>query len=199
MEIEFVTAGAVEGEALSAIAAPVFENQTLGAAGEALDGASGGALSRAMASSRFAGEPDQILDLIAPAGLHASRVVLVGAGARGKLDGLAVERLAAGAYHAVKSSGVSTLELRLGDLDDDQAARAALGVRLAAYRFDRYRTKEKPEKKPSVAKVRIACSDPAAATAAFEPLAALGDAVTFARDLVSEPANILYPQEFASR
>ena len=199
MEIEFVLTGAVEGEALSAIAVPVFENQTLSAAGEALDGASGGALSRAIGSSRFTGEPDQVLDLVAPAGLHASRVLLAGAGARGKLDDLAVERLAAGAYHAVKSSGVSTLELRLGDLSDDQAARAAFGVRLAAYRFDRYRTKEKPEKKPSVAKVRISCSDPAAATAAFEPLAALGDAVIFARDLVSEPANILYPQEFARR
>ncbi|HEX4098247.1 MAG TPA: leucyl aminopeptidase [Caulobacteraceae bacterium] len=199
MEIEFVSPGPVQGEALSAIAAPVFENQTLSAAGEALDGASGGALSRAMASGRFTGEKDQTLDIVAPAGLHAARVVLVGAGARDKLDDLAIEGLAAGAYHAVKGSGVSTLELRLGDLTDAQAARAALGVRLAAYRFDRYRTKEKPEKKPSVTKVRIACTDPAAATAAFEPLAALGDAVSFARDLVSEPANILYPQEFARR
>jgi leucyl aminopeptidase len=199
MEIEFISPGPVQGEALSAIAAPVFENQTLSAAGEALDGASGGAVSRAMASGRFTGEKDQTLDIVAPAGMHAARVVLVGAGARDKLDDLAIEGLAAGAYHAVKRSGVSTLELRLGDLTDAQAARAALGVRLAAYRFDRYRTKEKPEKKPSVTKVRIACTDPAAATAAFEPLAALGDAVSFARDLVSEPANVLYPQEFARR
>ena len=199
MEIEFVSAGAIEGEPLSAIAAPVFENQTLSLAGEALDAVSGGALSRAMGPSRFTGEKDQTLDLLAPAGLHAARVVLVGAGAREKLDDLGVERLAAAAYHAVKTSGVSALELRLGDLGDAQAARAALGVRLAAYRFDRYRTKEKPERKPSVAKVRISCSDPAAATAAFEPLAALGDAVIFARDLVSEPANVLFPQEFARR
>jgi len=199
MEIEFVSSGAVEGEPLSAIAAPVFLNQTLTSAGEALDAASGGALSRAMGPSRFTGEKDQTLDLIAPAGLHASRVVLVGAGARETLDDLGVERLAAGAYHAVKTSGVSTLELRLGDLTEAQAARAALGVRLASYRFDRYRTKEKAEKKPSVVKVRIACADPAAATAAFEPLATLGDAVSFARDLVSEPANLLYPQEFARR
>ena len=199
MEIEFVSAGPVEGEALSAIAVPVFDNETLGDAGEALDGASGGALSRAMATSRFTGELDQTLDILAPAGLHASRVVLTGVGEREKLGDLGVERLAAAAYHAVKSSGVSTLELRLGDLSDAQAARAAFGVRLAAYRFDRYRTKEKPEKKPSVTKVRIVCGDPAAATAAFEPLAALGDAVSFARDLVSEPPNILYPEEFARR
>ena len=199
MQIEFVPAGPVEGEALSAIAVPAFENQTLGSAAEALDGASGGALSRAMGSSRFTGELDQTLDVVAPAGLHAARVVLTGAGALAKLDDLGAERLAAAAYHAVKSSGVPTLELRLGDLSDGQAARAALGIRLAAYRFDRYRTREKPEKKPSVTKVRIVCADPAAATAAFEQLAALGDGVSFARDLVSEPANILYPEEFAHR
>ena len=149
MDIEFVPVGPVEGEALSAIATPVFENQTLGDGGEALDGASGGALSRAMASGRFTGAADQILDIVAPSGLHASRVVLAGAGAREKLDDLGVERLGAAAYHAVKNSGVSTLELRLGELSGTQAARAALGVRLAAYRFDRYRTKDKPESSPS--------------------------------------------------
>ena len=199
MDIEFVSSGAVEGEPLSAVAVPVFENQALSSAGEALDAASGGALSRAMGPSRFTGAQDQTLDLVAPAGLHAARVVLVGAGARDKLADLGIERLAAQAYHAVKTSGVSTLELRLGDLAAPEAARAGLGVQLAAYRFDRYRTKEKPEKKPSVVKVRIACTDPAAAAAAFEPLAALGEGVSFARDLVSEPANVLYPQEFARR
>ena len=199
MDIEFVSSGAVEGEPLSAVAVPVFENQALSSAGEALDAASGGALSRAMGPSRFTGAQDQTLDLVAPPGLHAARVVLVGAGARDKLADLGIERLAAQAYHAVKTSGVSTLELRLGDLAAPEAARAGLGVQLAAYRFDRYRTKEKPEKKPSVVKVQIACTDPAAAAAAFEPLAALGEGVSFARDLVSEPANVLYPQEFARR
>ena len=91
MEIEFVSAGPVEGEALSAIAVPVFDNETLGDAGEALDGASGGALSRAMATSRFTGELDQTLDILAPAGLHASRVVLTGVGEREKLGDLGVE------------------------------------------------------------------------------------------------------------
>ena len=199
MEIEFVPQGPVEGEALSAIAVPVFENETLTAAGEALDGATGGALSRAMGSGRFNGDKDQTLDIVAPAGLQASRVVLIGAGDRGKLDDLALERFGANAYHAVKGSGASALELRLGDFPEDQAARAAFGARLAAYRFDRYRTKEKPEKKPSVVKVRVSCADPAAATAAFGPLSALGDGVVFARDLVSEPANVLYPVEFARR
>ena len=68
-----------------------------------------------------------------------------------------------------------------------------------AYRFDRYRTTEPAEKKPSIKKVRIEVDEPKAATKAFKRLSGLADAVIFARDLVSEPANILYPEEFARR
>src|SRR5690606_41398042 len=106
---------------------------------------------------------------------------------------------AAAGYNAVKLSGAETVALELGWLSPAQAARAAFGVRLAAYRFDRYLTREKPEKKPSVTTVRIVTADPAAAEAAFASWSAVADAVTFARDLVSEPANVLYPAEFASR
>ncbi len=199
MEIEFVSQGPVEGEPLSAIAVPIFDGQVLSNAAEAVDAAAGGAVSRALAGARFTGAKGQSLDLVAPGGLHVSRVILIGAGPRDGMDALTAEALGAGAYQAVKVSGVSILELRLSDLTDQQAARAAFGARLAAYRFDRYLTKEKPEKKPSVTTVRVACADPAAATAAFAPLSALADAVLFARDLVSEPANILFPEEFAHR
>jgi leucyl aminopeptidase len=199
MEIEFVAPGPVEGEPLAAVAVPAFDDQALSSAAEALDSAMGGAISRALASSRFTGAKDQVLDLVAPAGVHAARVVVVGLGAREGVSDLAIESFAASAYQAVKASGVSTLELRLTDFSAAQAARAALGARLAAYRFDRYMTKEKPEKKPSVTTVRVACDDAEAATTAFGPLAALADGVVFARDLVSEPANVLYPEEFARR
>ncbi len=197
--IEFVAQGPVEGEALSAVAVPVFEGPVLTAAGEALDAATEGAVSRAIGSGRFTGAKGQVLDLIAPAGLHAARLVLVGGGAREALDDLALEGIAAGAYHAVKTTGVSTLELRLGDFTGEQAARAAFGARLAGYRFDRYLTRQKPEKKPSVLTVKVASDEPEAASTAFDPLSAVADAILFARDLVSEPANILYPAEFARR
>ena len=47
--------------------------------------------------------------------------------------------------------------------------------------------------------MEIAVSDPAGARAAFQEAQALAEAVAFTRDLVSEPANILYPVEFARR
>ena len=47
--------------------------------------------------------------------------------------------------------------------------------------------------------VKIAVADPKASSKAFKPLSSLADAIILARDLVSEPANILYPEEYARR
>jgi leucyl aminopeptidase len=187
MDIEFVAAG----QALSsktALARIVHE-------GAALEGV----LAQAAAASRFTGAKGQTLDVLAPAGLDAARLVLVGVGKADAADALAIEHAAASAYAAVKASGLATLRLELPDAGAELAARAALGVRLASYRFDKYRTKEPAEKKPSIVKAEVVAADSAAALQAFEPLAALADAVSFTRDLVSEPPNVLYPAEYAQR
>jgi leucyl aminopeptidase len=199
MEIEFVAQGPVEGEPLSAIATPVFDGQGLTPSGEALDEATGGALSRALASGRFNGAKGQSLEVVAPAGVHAARIVMVGCGPREGFDAAAAEHFGASAYAAVKTSGIAELELRLPDVGESQAAHAALGARLAAYRFDRYRTTEKPDKRPSVTAVRVSAANAEAATDAYDPLACLADGVVFTRDLVSEPANVLHPEDFAMR
>ena len=116
MEIEFASPGAVEGEPLSVIAVPVFDGQLLSAAAEALDGVAGGAISRALAGARFTGAKGQVLDLIAPGGLHASRLLLVGSGSRDEFTAMSAEALGASAFQAIKASGALVLELRLADL-----------------------------------------------------------------------------------
>jgi leucyl aminopeptidase len=187
MDIEFVAASAAL-PAKSALARVVFE-------GAALEGAA----AQAAAASRFTGAKGQTLDILAPAGVDAARLVLVGAGKKDAYDAMGAEHAAAGAYNAVKASGLTTLRIELPNGGGANAARAALGVRLASYRFDKYRTKEAEDKKPSVIKTQIATPNVDAALADFTPLAALADAVSFTRDLVSEPPNVLYPAEFARR
>jgi leucyl aminopeptidase len=157
------------------------------------------ALAQAQAASRFTGAKGQTLDVLGPTAVSAARRVLVGAGKRDGFDALGLEHAAATAYGAVKASGLTTLRIDPPERSAEAAARAALGVRLASYRFDKYRTKEPAEKKPSIAKTQVVADDVDAAAAAFAPLAALADAVAFTRDLVSEPANLLYPAEFAKR
>ncbi len=186
MDIQFVAAGAAV-PAKTALARIVFEGE-----------AQNGVLAQAIAASRFTGAKGQTLDVLAPQGVDAARLVLVGAGKRDAFDAVGAEHAAASAYSAVKASGLETLRIEgLGGAE--LAARGALGVRLASYRFDKYRTKEAADKKPSIVRTEVVCDAPDDALATFPPLAALADAVSFSRDLVSEPANVLYPAEFARR
>ncbi|MFI4933702.1 MAG: leucyl aminopeptidase [Caulobacterales bacterium] len=198
MKIDFVATGEKPGPT-TALAVSAFPDGVLSPAAERVDRQLSGAIGRAIAGSRFKGAMGQTLDLIAPSGVEAARIIVVGAGKKADWDGRTAELVGAHAYQAAKTSGAETLLLDIADAPPDHAARAAFGARLASYRFDRYRTKEKPEKKPSIARVRIASDDPKAAAKAFKTLSTLADAIIFARDLVSEPANILYPEEFARR
>jgi leucyl aminopeptidase len=198
MEIEFSSA---EAAAVERGVTAVFVGDAAELEGPAAryDQSAGGSLTRAIRASRFTGAIGQTLEVLAPQGLSVDRLLLVGTGPATSLDAATMELAAAHAYQAVKTSGAEVLELRLEGLDTSLAVAAGLGLRLAAYRFDRYRTTEKAEKKPSIVRSRITVADPDAALTAFEPVAGLADAVIFARDLVTEPANILYPESFARR
>ncbi|WBT05283.1 leucyl aminopeptidase [Brevundimonas vesicularis] len=195
MKIEFVAAV----DAAEILAVPVFEDRSFTAAGTALDGKANGALTKAAGKGRFTGKAGQSLSIAAPAGVEADAVLLVGAGAKDKMDDLAVEAFGGNAYAAVKLSGAEVLTIDASDLSPEQAARVGFAARLAAYRFDKYRTTQKADKIPSITAIRVVTTDLRGAEAALEPLSAVADGVIFARDLVSEPANVLYPAEFAKR
>ena len=195
MKIEFV-ASASAPEVLAVL---VNEGRTFVGTGSRLDVATSGALNRAMTASRFTGGSNSTLIVAAPAGVDAGAIVLTGAGDPTKFDDLALEAAAGAAYHAVKLSGATALTIDVSHLSATQAARAAFAARLAAYRFLKYRTTLKPEKTPSIETIRIVAADPKAAQAAWADFAAVAEGVEFSRDLVSEPANVLYPEEFAKR
>jgi leucyl aminopeptidase len=87
-----------------------------------------------------------------------------------------------------------------GSMKLAQVADLAMGIKLRAYAFDRYKTKRKDDDKPAASfSVTVGVADTAAASKAFASNVAISDGITLARDLVNEPANILYPAEFARR
>jgi leucyl aminopeptidase len=82
----------------------------------------------------------------------------------------------------------------------EQAAAVASGIKLRTYKFDRYKTKKKDGENDAMkADVSIAVDDVAAAKKAFSPDSHTVDGVIIARELVNEPPNVLYPEEFARR
>jgi len=198
MRIEFIDEGRAAALPNAGLAFPSFEGAVLPADIDE-SGPLREVMGRALSGARFTGALGQFLEIIAPGGSSAARILLLGCGPKSAFAALGIERAAAEAYRRLHATGIATLELRFGAADAGDAAAAALGTALAAYRFDKYRTTEKPEKKPSIAAVRILCADPKAAREEYERTKPLAEAIHFCRDQVSEPANVLNPVEFARR
>ena len=198
MRIEFIQVDLASPPAEGVVATAIIESGVLSPGAQALDKVAAGALGRAVEAGRFKGAKGQSIELIAPTGLEKARLLLLGIGG-GEWNGESAEHFGASAFAASKLSGAPTLTLLLPKTAGELAARAAFGATLASYRFDKYRTTEKAEKKPSIETVRVAVDDPAAAEAAWANLKTLAEAIFFSRDLVSEPPNVLYPESYAQR
>ncbi len=161
-----------------------------------VDEATGGAISRAFAVAEFNGGKGKTCLILAPGG-QLTRVLAVGLGKPADITQKALED--AGGTVASTLARETTLALAVGSLTAAQAAEVALGAVLRSYRFDRYRTKEKPEDKPKLTRITVLAADAAKAKAAWEPLDATAKGVFLSRDLVSEPPNVLNPAEMADR
>jgi leucyl aminopeptidase len=176
-----------------------FGPSTRSALGSAAD-----LVARAAKADRFTGKSGSTLDIVAPSGLKAARLVVIGTGKAAdrkpqdlvKLGGIAMGRVPSAAAEATV-----ILELADGPLKPDAAADFALGATLRGYSFDRYKTKRKEgEEAPATkARVTLGVADVAAARKTWGSRQAVADGVIIARDLVNEPPNVLFPIEFARR
>ena len=152
---------------------------------------------------RFTGKSGSALDIVAPAALKVSRLIVIGTGKaveRKPNDLVKLGGIAMGRIPAAASQATVVLELGDGALKAEAAADVVLGAALRAYSFDRYKTKRKEgEEIPANGRVTFAVADVAAARKAWVGRQAVADGVILARDLVNEPPNVLFPVEFARR
>ncbi len=183
----------------------VSKGPLLTPAAQAADKATKGALSKALKSGRYMGDAADMLEILAPAGLEVNRLLLLGLGDSGKANVGEFERIGGAIAARLQASGETQVSIMLDDIGAigtsvaEAAARIAGGLRMRSYRFDKYRTKEPASKKPSLSKAVIMTADAKAAEAAFADNDATIDGLIFARDLVSEPGNIIYPKSYAER
>jgi len=202
MKISFAAPAAAKS---GAVAGLVTEGGTLGSSLAELDGKLDGALTRAIEASRFDGKKGEMLELVAPAGTPASRVIMVGLGKPEDAKPLDFERVGGDLTAKLNAVGEKEAQIVVDAIADlsvepaEAAARVAFGAQLRSYRFDKYRTKEKPEAKPTLAKLTIMAAAHAGAKKAYAKLEAIGDGVATTRDLVSEPANVIYPESFVKQ
>ncbi|MDI1261718.1 MAG: leucyl aminopeptidase [bacterium] len=183
----------------------VFCDEALkfGAATQKALGAAANTVKRAAAANQFKGKSGSTLDIPAPEGIKAERLIVVGAGKAADIkakDYLKFGGVTAGRLNAASTTVTIIAELANGPMSADSAAAVASGIRLRAYKFDRYKTRKKDGENSNLrSDVSIAVEDVAAARKAFSPASHVVDGVIIARELVNEPPNVLDPVEFARR
>ena len=187
-----------------AVAVMVAEGCKLLTTAKRLDEACAGALTRAMNASRFKGKKNELLEVLAPSGLSNSRVILAGVGNPKSREAIDLQDLGGRLVGHADKVGETQLAIAVESPGKDGgkdrkgrgawATHCAYGARLRSYRFDRYKTKKKPEETAKLAKLILVSADAAAARTAFASLDEVAAGVCFTRDLVSEPANVIYPK-----
>ncbi|EXS68665.1 leucyl aminopeptidase [Sphingobium sp. Ant17] len=146
------------------------------------------------AAARFTGETGTSFESFVEEDGKLLRVVLVGTGSGSDAD---MERAGGALAAKLLSSGATHVAVEcIGDVTGEGAARLGFGALLRSWRIDTYRTKMPEKAKPTLETVTIVSTD---AGAAWDRWAAVAAGVAFTRELVSEPANILYPESFVER
>ena len=189
-----------------ALVVGAWEDRVLTGPARQADEATGGAVARAVAAApRFHGKKNELLAIVGPANLSASRIVIAGLGKPDAANIRLLQDLGGNLVAHLNGAGESEATVAIDVADApalkgaEAAAQLAFGAALRAYRFGKYRTKQKPEQKPSLQAMTIACDTPAKAKEAHRALAATAEAVAFTRDLVSEPPNTIYPVMLAEQ
>jgi len=186
------------------LAVPVFADNTLSPMAEEVNDITDGVIIRAMETSRFKGKKGDILEILAPRDMDVSRVILFGMGEPEELTQGDFENLGGRLTGKLNGAGARNVTVVLDGLescdirDNEAAAHVAYGAKLGAYRFTKFKT-EDDENEPSMQRMTVACKASSGARKAFADLEAIADGVFLTRDLVSEPANSLYPESFADR
>jgi len=153
------------------------------------------------AAARFTGKAGQTFEAFVAGEGGVKRLALAGIGKADSEDRAAnLEKAGAALTAKYLTSGESALAIDFtgSGLSGAQAASVLFGARLRGWRHDVYRTKLTDEQKPSLTEI-VAVAAPEGAAAAWEIESALAEGIEFTRELVAEPANVIYPESFVER
>ena len=155
-------------------------------------------LAQGAPAARFLGKAGQVFEGFVRVEGTLRRLAVSGAGAKGASGRiLNLERAGAGLTAKYLRSGEVEMVLDLGQagLDGEEAAAALTGLCLRSWTLDDYRTKLSADKKVSLETVHV-INAPAGTAEAWERAAAIAKGVELTRKLVTEPANVVYPESF---
>jgi leucyl aminopeptidase len=158
------------------------------------------AVATALDRQRFEGDASSVSEHFIDDKGAVRRLLVIGTGG-GTLPQEAAEKLGGTAAARLITSGETKAVIDVSGLnfDADSAARLGLAAALRSWRYDRYRTKLKDKQKPTLTEVTIIGGGDGAGKRYADRWAPVVEGVALTRELVTEPANIIYPESFVER
>jgi leucyl aminopeptidase len=182
-----------------ALAVPVRSEEMVHDRLSGLDDAARALASRAAEAQRFEREPGAVVEAFVNDGDVVRRLLLVGLGAQKDADGL-YEKAGGALTARLLVSGETRLVIDLAGsgIGGGDAARLAFGAAARSWRHDLYRTKLSRKQRPTLEEIVIVGAGKGV-EGEWSRLSALLDGLDLTRNLVTEPANIVYPETFVER
>ena len=178
------------------IVVPVAESEILTGIAKVINERTNGAVTVAAKEADFTGEAGSTLTLLGVAPF--SRIDLIGVGGE-MVTRVGAENFGGTASSLLGETESGSVQILWPQQNVDEAAtaaRVAFGYRLRSYRFDHH--KKEPLDTKALPVIRL-LSDDGSADQFTDDLVHVADGVFFARNMSSEPANIIYPQSFVDR
>lgn len=181
-----------------------YENDTaFGKTADNLDKQTGQAIFKSLNNGKFKGQEGQIFTLNNPFGTEFSQIVLVGLGKKESMNTEVFMSSLAIGIKEVSNAGFSSVSVIMENVEraDIMSARGALAVSLATYRFDKYKTcaKNKENGKLAVVSFVLKAEDIESAKQLSVDTLAVAEGVKEAKDIISEPSNVIYPESFTEK
>ncbi|MEE4660460.1 MAG: leucyl aminopeptidase [Halieaceae bacterium] len=205
MEISAKTITDASKAASSCAIVPVFAKKQLSTAAKQIDKQTDGLLTAAVKAGEISGETGQTLMLHTGSDKGVRRVLMIGAGARGKLDMTALNKLVSAAIKAVTACKAKDALFHAEELLGDKTPAAAfcelLGRQAAVAEYRYSQTVSKPKPAPALTRLQVNLGKAATAAAANRMLKLgrqVGEGINTARELGNLPGNICTPSYLAS-
>ncbi|MBR0551621.1 leucyl aminopeptidase [Stakelama marina] len=155
-------------------------------------------LGNAAKASRFEGDAGTLVEVFTDGSDAVSQYALVGIGSGTERD---LERAGGAVAAKYLASGAASIAVDMAghaDVDATGTARFAAAAAQRAWRYDIYRTTMADRQKPTL-KTLTVVGAPQGTEAAWQAANAVTQGMELTRELVTEPANVLYPESFVER
>lgn len=182
----------------SSVVVGMYSNGELSKSAKSLDDKLNGEISKNLAKIGFKGKIFESISFVS-ASDFCKQIILISLGDAGKkFTNYELEKLGAAIYSNARTLDSCVTAIGSEDVQSDLESSQsiiAFGSLLKSWNFDKYKTKK--DEKVKLSNIQFLTVDVEASEKDFKKFKNLADSIFLTRSVVSEPANVIYPESLA--